>query len=464
MLRPRRWLVFFPAALNWALFLPPAFSQKSASDAFLVQPYIQLGNRPALLDPEELTVVWHTADTDHHWQLEVKNGKGWRAMAAPQFDRIRIRTLLPFRIYTAELTGLAPGQRFPYRVLRDGAKVFEAEAIARKSARQPFRVAVFGDCGADTPAQRAVAFEVYQARPDLVVHPGDIVYSRGRITEYRTKYFPIYNADRPSPDTGAPLLRSVLFMATPGNHDTATSDLDRYPDAQAYFFFWRQPLQGPHWPDLARLAPPLMGSPEDVQNVRQAAGVRLPRMANFSFEYGSAHWTMIDSNRYVDWTHPELRAWLERDLAAARKIPWRFVVFHHPGFNSSKAHFNDQWMRELDEIFRKHKVQIVFAGHVHNYQRSFPLRYKQGSWEVEKSWDGTGAANPPGVIYIVTGAGGANLYNPEQQGDPASWQSFTRKFISQVHSFSLLEIDGPSLVFRQISKTGDELDRFTLRQ
>ena len=38
------------------------------------------------------------------------------------------------------------------------------------------------------------------------------------------------------------------------------------------------------------------------------------------------------------------------------------------------------------------------------------------------------------MIYVITGAGGANLYNPEQQDDPASWQPFTHKFLSQVNS------------------------------
>ena len=29
-------------------------------------------------------------------------------------------------------------------------------------------------------------------------------------------------------------------------------------------------------------------------------------MANFSFDYGNAHWTVLDSNKNVDWTDPSL--------------------------------------------------------------------------------------------------------------------------------------------------------------
>src|ERR1700676_5452325 len=99
-------------------------------------------------------------------------------------------------------------------------------------------------------------------------------------------------------------------------------------------------------------------------------------MENFSFDWGNSHWTVIDSNDYVDWNDPVLRKWVTDDLHKAKGKKWRFVAFHHPGFNSSKAHFNDQWMRSLSAIFEQEHVDIVFAGHVHNYQRSFPMTFQ----------------------------------------------------------------------------------------
>ena len=63
---------------------------------------------------------------------------------------------------------------------------------------------------------------------------------------------------------------------------------------------------------------------------------------------------------------------------------------------------------------------------------------------------------------MITGAGGANLYNPEQQDDPASWQPFTCKFISQVNSLTVADVDGPTLTVRQVAADGQELDRFVV--
>jgi hypothetical protein len=201
-------------------------------------------------------------------------------------------------------------------------------------------------------------------------------------------------------------------------------------------------------------------------------------MANFSLDYGNSHWTILDSNPYVDWTNPALRGWVERDLAGAANHTWRFVAFHHPGFNSSRSHFNDQQMRLLSEVFEAGRVDVVFSGHVHNYQRSFPLQFMPdksadgkpgrdvnkvpGRWKIDKVFDGQTRTRPHGVIYLVTGAGGANLYNPEQQDDRASWQAFTDKFVSKVHSLTVADVDRNTLTIRQVAADGAELDRFTI--
>jgi len=63
---------------------------------------------------------------------------------------------------------------------------------------------------------------------------------------------------------------------------------------------------------------------------------------------------------------------------------------------------------------------------------------------------------------LITGAGGNTLYNPEQQDAPASWQPFTHKFISKVHSLTVADVNGKALTVRQVSAEGVELDRFVV--
>jgi hypothetical protein len=253
----------------------------------------------------------------------------------------------------------------------------------------------------------------------------------------------------------------------------------RFPDALAYFLYWDQPLNGPVPPTAAvKSTHVLTGSADAEAAFREGAKPRYPRMANFSFDYGNSHWTVLDANTYMDWHNPSLREWLQKDLAAAQSATWRFVAFHQPGFNSSKEHFSEQQMRPLSPIFEEGNVDIVFAGHVHNYQRSFPLEFAPkaqpdgapagpkgevaGDWKLDKKFGDGDHGKPHGVLYIVSGAGGAELYNPEQQTDPASWQTFTNKFISQVHSLSVVDIDGKTLRFKQVSETGEVIDSFRI--
>ena len=85
-----------------------------------------------------------------------------------------------------------------------------------------------------------------------------------------------------------------------------------------------------------------------------------------------------------------------------------------------------------------------------------------GDWELDHNFGDGASAKPRGVIYIVSGGGGAALYNPEQQKDTASWQPFTSKFLSEQHSFSMVDVEGKVFRLKQISDTGEELDSFRI--
>jgi acid phosphatase type 7 len=453
---------------------------KTSQATLLVKPYIQLGHSAPERVGRDLALLWHAADVEAIWVVEYQTAVegAWRLAPPPTSRRIAVPSISEHRVFRAVLADLLPGRDFTYRVRRNEEIIFTAVAHAPKEPGQSFRFVSFGDCGAGTAQQKLVANQTFLARPDFLMITGDIVYSRGRISEYRDNFWPAYNADRASPLVGAPLLRSTLFVAAPGNHDIATRDLRQYPDGLAYFLYWDQPRNGPLTVASGSSVPPLIGPQANQQAFVQAAGDTYPRMANFSFEYGNAHWTVLDSNPYVDWTNLDLRAWVVRDLATARSCTWRFVAFHHPGFNSSKAHFADQQMRLLSEVFEAGGVDVVFSGHVHNYQRTYPLQFTPdkdrhgkpvrdnnkvpGHWRLDKVFDGRSQSRPQGVIYIITGAGGNTLYNPEQQDDPGSWQPFTCRFVSKMHTLTIADVIGTTLTVRQVSAEGAELDRFTV--
>jgi hypothetical protein len=463
----------------------PKTEVKGPEGPFLVKPYLQPGHSVAA---GKVVLMWHAADCDSAWTVETRAAadRPWQASAkAPSAARVAVPGIEPHRVYHLSLTGLAPGKTFGYRVSRDGKVVFEAEGRAPRSPDQKQRFVVFGDCGANTPEQKAIAYRTSLLKPHYVMITGDIVYGKGRISEYRDNFWPIYNAETASPSEGAPLLRSTLFLACPGNHDIASRDLEKTPDGLAYFYYWFQPLNGPVAAEGSPLVAPVVGPAETKKAFLSAAGKAFPRMANFSLDHGNVHWTVLDANATVDWTDRELQAWVAKDLEAARGATWRFVSFHQPGFSSSRTHFGEQYMRILAPVFEAGKVDLVFNGHVHNYQRSFPMtfvpagengarptmgpdgkllkaRRVDGKWTLDRSFDGKADTTPQGVIYVVTGAGGQHLYNPEQQDDPATWQEFTYRHISKVHSLTIAEVDGRTLTVRQVTADGEEVDRFVI--
>jgi len=440
------------------VFLFAAFLQ--AQDAFLVKPYLQLGDAPRPGAKERLDLLWHAEDRDAAWSVEVKGARGWIAQATPTHRRLDAPPLPAHRIYRATLRNLTPGAKAPYRVKRDGAVVFEAEAQARRPGAH--RMVVFGDAADGSATQLAIAKAVVVAQPDGVLIVGDLVYGMGRASEYRQRFFPVYNSD------AVPLMRQVPFLGVPGNHDVP---FRKSPDAAAYFAYWSLPLNGPALKAGEPNAAPVVAGVHDA--VVAASGPAFPRMASYSFTYGKVHWTVLDSNPYVDWESPALKAWLEADLRAAQGATWRVVALHHPLFQSSRSHMDDQWMRPISPILEKHGVDLVLAGHVHNYQRTAPIRFKpakvgprgkavEGAFSVDDVFDGKTATRAGGIIHIVTGAGGAGLYEPWQTDVRTSWQPWTRAFVSDKHSFTVLDVDGRTLKLRQLDAEGRELDAITM--
>lgn len=447
---------------------------------FIVPPYVQLGDAPALRAREQLAILWHTLDgAESNWGVEFQQagGKTWTPAASLVSSKVAADGIAVHFVYEATLSGLQPGSEIDYRIRHRDKLVFSARTRARKSADQPYRFVVMGDVGTGSMQQKKVAYQVAQHNPDFIYIPGDIVYSNGRISEYRPSFYAPYSPDKASPQAGAPLLRSTLFLAGLGQHDSEAS-LSNHPDAFGYYLYWSQPLNGPevkpgNWY-------PLGGSSTRQQSFLKSAGRRHPRMASYSFDYGNSHWTTLDSwNPHMDWNDAAHRAWLKEDLAKADKAVWKFVGSYLPPFNSSTAYPKTQKMRVVAGLLQDAAVDIVFSGYAHSYQRTFPLRFFAdpmpqgavkdpghkipGRFAFDKKFDGKTETRPDGVLYIVSGGGGnPGLHSPEQTDNPKSWQPFTTRYHASLNQFTLVEIEGKRLTLRQISLDGEELDRLVI--
>ncbi len=206
-----------------------------------------------------------------------------------------------------------------------------------------------------------------------------------------------------------------------------------------------------------------------------------PALDAYSFDYGAAHFVVLNNNPTMKIQAPEFLHWLRADLMGT-KAKWKLVCFHMPGFQSSIRHYSEQQIRPLSPLFEECGVDLTFAGHVHNYQRSLPLKFApdpnremkkgkvEGSFTLDTVFDGATNTTPKGIIHIVSGGGGAALYGPGLERTApylkefygANYADFTARMVVDKHSFVTLDISPQKLQLQALGAGGEVLDAVTI--
>jgi 3',5'-cyclic-AMP phosphodiesterase len=83
---------------------------------------------------------------------------------------------------------------------------------------------------------------------------------------------------------------------------------------------------------------------------------------HYSFDYGQAHFTILDNSR-SDQMPPAELAFLESDLKAHAAQPLKIVVSHRPSWIIDVAMRNPDF--PLHQLAKQYGVQYVIAGHIH---------------------------------------------------------------------------------------------------
>jgi predicted phosphodiesterase len=242
------------------------------------------------------------------------------------------------------------------------------------------RFAVIGDSGTGGGAQRKVAERiaaVHKMYPfEFVLMLGDNLYGSEDQDDYASKFERPY---KPLLDAG------VKFYAALGNHD--------------------DPSQA-------------MYKPFNMEG---------KRYYSFKAPRGSVRFFALDST----YMQKEQLDWLEKELASSDS-DWKIAFFHHPLYSSGEKHGSDDELRaQIEPLFVKHGVDVVFTGHEHFYERLKPQN---------------------GIHYIISGAA-AKL----RRGNIAT-SPMTAKGFDQGYTFMVIEITGNQLHFQTISDEGKTID------
>ncbi|XP_008242837.1 PREDICTED: bifunctional purple acid phosphatase 26 [Prunus mume] len=126
----------------------------------------------------------------------------------------------------------------------------------------------------------------------------------------------------------------------------------------------------------------------------------------YAIRRASAHIIVLSSySPFVKYT-PQWR-WLEEELKRVdrEKTPWLIVLMHVPIYNSNDAHYMEgESMRVVFESWFVHyKVDVIFAGHVHAYERSY--RISNIHYNIT-SGDQNPIPDNSAPVYITVGDGG----------------------------------------------------------
>src|SRR3989339_82682 len=164
----------------------------------------------------------------------------------------------------------------------------------------------------------------------------------------------------------------------------------------------------------------------------------------YSFNYGNAHFIflrLIQDNSTIPVGSAQYN-WLQSDLQAADSNPdirWKFVSFHaHPYCNTSAygGHpRNTNILKTVCPLFDQYKVDLVFNGHSHVYERSKKMRNTTTANEgvvVEDgpNYDGT----KEGTVYVEIGPAG----NTPRSTTPAFYTAASK---NNSQTYAVIDID-----------------------
>jgi 3',5'-cyclic AMP phosphodiesterase CpdA len=206
-----------------------------------------------------------------------------------------------------------------------------------------FRFAILGDRTgtANTEAYAEVWKEMDRGRPDFVINVGDSIQG-GQDASAESEWHELGRL-------WARYGRYPLYL-TPGNHDI--------------------------WSEASR------------RIFEKVAG----RPPFYSFNFGNAHFTVLDNSRTLELGEDQLD-FLERDLAANRARAPKFVFFHKPYWIVFLKLGSGEF--PLHRIARKYGVDYIVSGHGHQF--------------LSLSRDG--------ITYLEVGSSGASMARGLSRGE-----------------------------------------------
>ncbi|RYG60608.1 hypothetical protein EON64_19170 [archaeon] len=309
-------------------------------------------------------------------------------------------------IHHVQLSGLEPGTLYFYECGDfDNGKTsgsLNFRTLHPVGSKQPIHFGVLGDLGTTTDSSSTLQHVLTNPFLSMILHAGDLSYA---------------DCNQPVWDQYGVLIEDLAklrpWMVGPGNHE-----IEFNTDGSTFLAFeerYKMPAIKPA--EIGKITIPpgtdSSGHPYCASSVFQQDY----NYGNsfYSFEAGSAHVIFLNPYSTTDASSVQYN-WLVQDLQGVNRevTPWVIVVMHCPWYNSNQAHYGELQavlMREsMEEVFYKNRVNIVFTGHVHAYERTYPVFRNE--------------TRSDGVVYVTIGDGGNREGHANTYYEQPSWSAY----------------------------------------
>jgi len=391
----------FESALFDRALSPEGVSQALAAAPVAPMPPEEGGELKLTIEPffqyptaSRATVVWETSRSSStlvRFGLSAKTAKVIHGASS--------------RIHQVVLPGLRPATTyFVQTESRVGDQVVTSEWESFRMASLPgtgVKIGIVGDTQDHPETNKLVAAAMFAERPDAFMVVGDLVGMGWKKEQWEHDFF----------GSMRPLLSHVPLLPVIGNHDR---------NARIYY-------------DLMAIP-----APEYC----------------YTYTTGDVQFFAIDTNRDVRPGSPQYR-WLEAALKAS-KAKWKIAAHHHPPYSSDNDDFGDSWIepttdgerdvRPLCALYDKYGVDLCFAGHIHSYERTYPIKA------------GKVVGEGKGTVYVVVGGGGGDLETAK------ATRSIYSRVIRTVNHFGVIWADAKSLEFRAYDAQDRLFDVYSVRK
>lgn len=361
---------------------------------FIAGPYLHLATQ------NSMNILW---ETDRAAKARISYGKSIpldqeiNINEAEGIQEITIENLEAETPYYYEITAIdTEGQE-----IKSGILTFKT-AVKDSSA---YSFAIFGDTEARAHINDRVAKLIWDERPNFMIDLGDLTDGGQEAHKFEWNYEYFLGLTQ--------LASRVPIFPVPGNGE---SDL--------------------YWYNRYHKLP----EPEDY----------------YSFHFGNAQFFMLNSNEKDEFKPgAEQYEWLKEQLANST-AKWKFVAHHHGVFTSDENDYGDTWkgqtsnlgdlkIREIVPIYEEYGVDVVFFGHLHTYERSWPIKDMEVNQEN-------------GVVYLLSGGAGGNLE------DFAPTRSFFTSKLYRGHHYGRIDIHQGTLFFKMYDINGALKDYMEIRK